>query len=295
MKIRKLYFVLFVLAVLSMGLLAQDVSAGSVERSFNPTTLVPGGQMQVDLEVKLTPGETFYVLEETFPASWTLGSHKDLTLSNGKLSAIVPTGAVAKTYSYRLTVPASANKGTFSGTYQFTGGAQTAIGGDSMIDTTPTTPPPATCTPVAATECTSAKICNAADVLVDDPHTPATGCPKGKKCDAHNNCVVDLAACTNDCSADGVIQNCDGNDKIVVCRQEGSCFKWKVEACASGVCTGGACTAVGGEVGALNTLKARISCVLTPTCLKEIDGYSYVNGQLPQISKIAKALKEYFQ
>ena len=99
-------------------------------------------------------------------------------------------------------------------------------------------------------------------------------------------CLVD-----SDCSA-GTCNVATGNCEV----PPATCTPVVATACADGeLCNkAGSCVAAGGTA-PLDTLKARISCVLEGTNCVGTPGYTQGADNLQKVSQVAKALKAYFQ
>jgi len=120
--------------ILSMSM----VLAGTVTRSFSPATATPGGSVSVTLTVAAVGTATFYLMDEIYPAGWAVTSPGGgSTTDSGHLKWVVTSGAVDTSYTYTLTVPASATfPASFSGVYRFEGDAASApIGGSTQLST----------------------------------------------------------------------------------------------------------------------------------------------------------------
>ena len=137
--------VLLIVATLSIPM----VAAAGVTRTL-PATADAGSSITVSLAVTVGSA-TYYVIDEQVPAGWTVTSASgggDFTSDPGHVKWVVTSGAVDTTYTYTVSIPATASGSyTFTGTYMLEGMSTTAnIGGDSSITVTPpdTTPPDTT-------------------------------------------------------------------------------------------------------------------------------------------------------
>ena len=120
--------------ILSMSM----VLAGTVTRSFSPATATPGGSVSVTLTVAAVGTATFYLMDEIYPAGWAVTAPGGgSTTDPGHLKWAVTSGAADTSYTYTLTVPASATfPASFSGVYRFEGDAASApIGGSTQLST----------------------------------------------------------------------------------------------------------------------------------------------------------------
>jgi hypothetical protein len=100
------------------------VMAGSVTRSFSSATTTQGGTVNVTLTVDVNDSDTYYLIDEIYPAGWTVTNNGlgDDTTQPGHISwtlveGLVPGVVVENTsYTYTLSVPADASSpALFSG------------------------------------------------------------------------------------------------------------------------------------------------------------------------------------
>jgi hypothetical protein len=115
-------------------LLATLVSAGTVTRSFSSDTVEPGETVDVTLTVAVESDDSFYAIDETYPAGWTLLDNGGLSQAGTRLlRALVFSGLESRTYVYQLRAPTSATSSTFSGTYSFDTSATPNIAGSTTL------------------------------------------------------------------------------------------------------------------------------------------------------------------
>jgi len=121
-----LSFPLFVL------LFVQFASASSVTR-YLPDSAYPGQVIDVTLDVSLTGGESYYLLDEEVPSGWAIINHPEDT-EEGHMKWVVIQNAVSKSYSYQAMAPQNEGTYTFSGTYMIEGmRTEGSVGGDDTI------------------------------------------------------------------------------------------------------------------------------------------------------------------
>ncbi|MFH1053720.1 MAG: putative Ig domain-containing protein [Candidatus Woesearchaeota archaeon] len=137
-----------ILLVLISILILPAAFASSVTRSFSAATVSPGDTLTVTLDVVVDGGETFYLMDETYPStSWTATNNGggDSATNPPHIFWTVLSGATSITYNYQLTVPNEPGVKNFAGTYAFEGmGTAASILGDTQVtisaagpDTTP--------------------------------------------------------------------------------------------------------------------------------------------------------------
>ena len=128
------------IAMLFMG--TAFASSGSyVDRGVSSTTLLQGASVVVTLNVHLVSPDSYYAIDEVYPAGWTVtdpgtGDTSEL----GHLKWVVITGAANTAYSYTLSAPSSAlGSSPFSGIYGFSSGSQPITGVQSVTVLAPQT------------------------------------------------------------------------------------------------------------------------------------------------------------
>jgi len=110
-----------ILSIVLCFVLLNLASASSVTRSFSKTTLTPGESFSVTLNVAVSGGDTYYLIDEILPSTlWTITNNGGGdTTQSGHLKWIVITGATSTSYVYTLTAPTTPGIYSFSGTYGF--------------------------------------------------------------------------------------------------------------------------------------------------------------------------------
>jgi len=144
-EIATIGLVIGVLLIAAVGV-PMVAAEGGVTRTL-PATAAPGSTVTVSLAVTVGSA-TYYSIDEQVPAGWTVtgASGGGDTSDSGHVKWLVVGGAVDKTYTYTVNIPADASLGsyTFTGTYMLEGMTEEAnISGDSSITVTlaDTTPP----------------------------------------------------------------------------------------------------------------------------------------------------------
>ena len=109
------------LTLICLLLATNLILASSVTRSFSKTTLTPGESFSVTLNVAVSGGDTYYLIDEILPSTlWTITNNGGGdTTQSGHLKWIVITGATSTSYVYTLTAPTTPGIYSFSGTYGF--------------------------------------------------------------------------------------------------------------------------------------------------------------------------------
>lgn len=110
-------------------------SPGTVVRSGSSGTVLRNATVNITLTVTPEAGDTFYAIDETIPAGWTVTSAGGGdTTQAGHLKWVKEKDAVTTTYTYTLRAPSLPGTGTFSGQYMFEGDtAEKIISGLSSI------------------------------------------------------------------------------------------------------------------------------------------------------------------
>jgi len=107
---------------LTVFVLSVQASPGTISRTVTPSVVKPGGEVTVTLDVKVVPGERYYLIDETPPADWTIQDTGELVQdANNHLKIVHLQNAADKTYTYVLTSPSSDGPYSFSGIYQIDG------------------------------------------------------------------------------------------------------------------------------------------------------------------------------
>jgi hypothetical protein len=125
----------FIPAVFVSLLLLLPLSSASVITRSLPQTALPGETVSVSLDVSITGGEAFYLLDEKAPAGWTITSPgSGDPIQPGHLKWVIIQNAANTRYTYEVKAPAAEGDNAFSGIYMFQGmAAEGAIQGDSSI------------------------------------------------------------------------------------------------------------------------------------------------------------------
>jgi hypothetical protein len=127
----------FVLAAfLTFVFVLPFASASGITRSFSKSSLYPGETVSVTLDVAVTGGETYYLIDDIVPSGWVVtnpgsaGSSED----PGHVKWAVIQGAASTSYTYEVMAPQTGGTYTFSGKYMFEGmKAEGSIGGQNTI------------------------------------------------------------------------------------------------------------------------------------------------------------------
>jgi uncharacterized protein YjdB len=139
---------LFLYCMIAFAVLATTAFAApsTVTRSFSNATPAQCSNLTVSLGVVVNSTDTYYAIDEVFPAGWTVtNAGTGSTAQAGHIKWVVITGAVNTTYSYDVGVPCAATGiNTFSGTYGFGINPIQPIAGPTSVTVSPgvdTTPP----------------------------------------------------------------------------------------------------------------------------------------------------------
>ncbi|NIA10598.1 MAG: hypothetical protein GWP10_12940 [Nitrospiraceae bacterium] len=116
------------------------VTVGDVDTvtRYLPANTSAGASITVNLMVDVETGAAYYSIDETVPSGWTVTSATDggdYTSETGHVKWVVTSGAIDKTYSYTVEVPAGASGVyTFDGIYMFEGmtGEATSLGDTTL-------------------------------------------------------------------------------------------------------------------------------------------------------------------
>lgn len=131
-------------AVLCVLLVFPLVSASSVTRTLSKTTIAPGESITVSINVDLTKGETFYVIDEIIPQGFTASnpSNDGSTTDKGHVKWVTIQDAKSTTLTYTLTAPQNEGTYHFSGQYGLDGTDEImGIGGQNTITVSKSAPP----------------------------------------------------------------------------------------------------------------------------------------------------------
>ncbi len=184
---------LLVIFVLFFG----STYASSVSRSFSAATVEVGSEVTVTLTVNIDGGETYYAIDETIPAGWTViyaDNEPDSTQQTGHIKWVVIENAASTTYTYTVTAPGTAETATFSGVYMFEEMAsETQIAGENQVTVTS-----ASCT--IDGDC-SGQIC--CSELCTSPACTTGSCGTGFICSSPGICTAECQAITECIDDDG--------------------------------------------------------------------------------------------
>lgn len=124
----------FVLAAfLTLLFLVHMASASTITRSFSKNSVLPGETISVTLDVAITGGETYYIIDDAVPQGWSIVNPEPGTQA-GHFKVAVIQGAASTSYTYDVTAPQAEGPYTFSGTYMFEGmSSEGSIGGQGTI------------------------------------------------------------------------------------------------------------------------------------------------------------------
>jgi len=125
----------FIPAVFVSLLLLLPLSSASVITRSLPQSALPGETVLVSLDVSITGGEAFYLLDEIVPAGWTITSPgSGDPIQPGHLKWVIIQNAADTRYTYEAKAPAAEGEYAFSGIYMFQGmTSEGNIQGDSRI------------------------------------------------------------------------------------------------------------------------------------------------------------------
>ncbi len=114
------------------------VLAGTVTRSFSPTSVPAGGRLTVTLNVDVQSGEDFYAIDETYPSGWSLVSSGGMdSTQSSHLKEVDYSNPADTTHTYTLNAPSSTGSHSWSGQYMFEGmSSESSIGGSSSVTVT---------------------------------------------------------------------------------------------------------------------------------------------------------------
>lgn len=109
------------LTTIFLAVLVQNVSAspGLITRTVSPDVIAPGGELVVTLDIDVSSGERFYIIDEAPPTGWTIVDKGSLVQdSEGHLKFVKLQNAADKTFQYTLKAPESEGEYQFGGIYQ---------------------------------------------------------------------------------------------------------------------------------------------------------------------------------
>jgi hypothetical protein len=124
----------FVLAAfLALAFLMPLASASTITRSFSKSSVLPGETISVTLDVAVTGGESYYLIDEKVPSGWTI-VNPDPQTEAGHVKWVVIQGATSTSYTYEAMSPQTEGTYAFSGKYMFEGmKTEGSIGGQDTI------------------------------------------------------------------------------------------------------------------------------------------------------------------
>ena len=115
--------------------------ASTVTRYFVKDSASPGETIAVTLEVEITGGETYYIIDDSVPQGWTI-INPDPETKTGHFKVVVIQGAENRPHGYLVNAPDVEGTYAFSGTYMFEGmSAEGSIGGQDTIEVRAATQP----------------------------------------------------------------------------------------------------------------------------------------------------------
>lgn len=108
-------------AIVLFSALGVSAQASTVTRSFNNLTPIAGSNVTVSLTVDVLAPDTFYIIDEIFPAGWVVANAgTGDTTQAGHIKWAVLSGAVSTVLQYAVTVPSVASGvANFSGEFAF--------------------------------------------------------------------------------------------------------------------------------------------------------------------------------
>ena len=107
-------------AFLALVFLLPMASASTITRSFSKNTASPGETVSVRLDVAITAGESYYLIDEEVPSGWAI-VNPDPQTESGHVKWVVFQGAASTSYTYQVVAPQTGGTYAFSGKYMFEG------------------------------------------------------------------------------------------------------------------------------------------------------------------------------
>ncbi len=124
--------IVFALPILLVIPSAADSS--TVSRSFSRAAVNGGENVTVSLAVSITGGETFYAIDESYPAGWTVVSSEGDTNQSDHVKFVVIEYAADTTHRYTVRAPLAGGAYVFSGIYMFENmTSEAAVAGQSQV------------------------------------------------------------------------------------------------------------------------------------------------------------------
>ncbi len=102
-------------------LLAAGCGASSVTRTFSKTQAGTGEEITVYLTVSVTGGETYYVVDDTYPAGWAVTNTTGNMSQPLHVKFAVSQGVANTNHTYKIRAPTQEGAYAFSGVYVFEG------------------------------------------------------------------------------------------------------------------------------------------------------------------------------
>lgn len=116
-------------------LLASLCGASSVTRTFSKTQAGTGEEITVNLTVSVTGGETYYVVDDTYPAGWIVTSTTGNTSQPPHVKFAVSQGVASTNHTYKIRAPSQEGTYSFSGIYVFEGmSSEAQVLGQYQVD-----------------------------------------------------------------------------------------------------------------------------------------------------------------
>lgn len=109
----------FGLLVVMCLMFTSGVLASTITRTF-PNPIIQCTSVNVSLNVDVTGSDTFYIIDEMFPAGWNVTNPgSGSALDPGHIKWAVISGAVDTQYTYTIKAPCTIGNYNFTGVYGF--------------------------------------------------------------------------------------------------------------------------------------------------------------------------------
>jgi hypothetical protein len=240
--------------------------ASTITRDL-PTSVAPGEKFTVRIDVNLTNGDDYYLVEDVFPQNFIASnpSNEGSISPSGKAMWVVISNATSAILTYDLIAPQEKKSYDFNGVYYFGKGSSTTNGitpGDISLVVKEIEIPYC-----GNNVCDSNESCsNCSNDCGACTIAPPTQFCGDKKCDSNESC----SNCPTDCNACGVSKcstsNCLAEDECQVAVCEGDSCKKSNKAddttCSIGSCLNGFCTKKVSSKGFTCTNELEGMCVL---------------------------------
>jgi len=120
--------------ILTLLLILPMASASTITRTL-PASASPGNLVSVTLDISITGGETYYIVDEMVPNGWTVADEGTGDSTDpGHVKWVVIQNARNTQYTYQARAPQTEGTYSFSGIYMFEGmKTEGTIGGQSSI------------------------------------------------------------------------------------------------------------------------------------------------------------------